>query len=55
MKLTTRSFTSEIDLPAVLALKQVCTTPENRYDRPTISDLRRLLSPFAYSTHSQSH
>jgi mycothiol synthase len=44
------SFNSETDLDAVLALKQVCTTPQNIYDRPTVSDLRNLLTPIAEST-----
>jgi hypothetical protein len=35
MNHTPRPYTSEADLPAVLALKQVCTTPQNMYDRPT--------------------
>jgi hypothetical protein len=35
MNHTPRPYTSETDLPAVLALKQVCTTPQNIYDRPT--------------------
>src|SRR5260370_32468534 len=45
-----RSYNSEIDLPAVLALKQLCTIPQNIYDRPTTSDLRRLFAPFAELT-----
>jgi hypothetical protein len=44
MKDIQRSYNSEADLPAVLALKQVCTTAQNIYDRPTTSDLRRLLN-----------
>ncbi len=47
MNHTPRPYNSETDLPAVLALKQVCTTPQNIYDRPTTSDLRRLLAPFS--------
>src|SRR5947209_3508481 len=45
MNHTPRPYNSETDLPAVLALKQVCTTPQTIYDRPTTSDLRRLLAP----------
>lgn len=44
MHYTQRPYHSEIDLPAMLALKQLCTTPQNLYDRPTTSDLRRLLA-----------
>jgi mycothiol synthase len=47
MKAIRRSYNSETDLDAVLALKQVCTTPQNIYDRPTVSDLRKLLAPIA--------
>ncbi len=45
MKPIRRSYNSETDLDALLALKQVCTTPQNIYDRPTVSDLRKLLAP----------
>jgi len=50
MKPNRRFYNSETDLDAVLALKQVCTTPQNIYDRPTVSDLRKLLAPIAEST-----
>jgi hypothetical protein len=50
MKPIRRSYNSETDLDAVLALKQVCTTPQNIYDRPTFSELRRLLAPIAERT-----
>ena len=50
MKPIRRSYNSETDLDAVLALKQVCTTPQNIYDRPTVSDLRKLLAPIAERT-----
>jgi GNAT superfamily N-acetyltransferase len=46
MNATQRPYRGEVDLPAMLALKQLCTTPQNVYDRPTTSDLRRLLTPF---------
>lgn len=39
-----RPYHSEANLPAILALKQRCTTAQNLYDRPTVSDLRRLLA-----------
>jgi hypothetical protein len=45
MKPIRRSYRSEIDLGAVLALKQICTTPQNIYDPPTLSDFHRLLAP----------
>ena len=46
MNSTHRRYRDETDLPVILALKQLCTTPQNIYDRPTTSDLRRLLTPF---------
>jgi GNAT superfamily N-acetyltransferase len=45
MNYTLRPYNSESDLPAILALKQMCTTTQTLYDRPTTSDLRRLLAP----------
>ena len=45
MNATLRPYNSESDLPAILALSQVCTIPQTLYDRPTSSDLRRLLAP----------
>ena len=50
MNCTQRPYRSEIDLLAMLALKQLCTTPQNVYDRPTASDLRRLFIPFTELT-----
>ncbi len=50
MNHTPRPYNSKTDLPAVLALKHICTTAQNLYDRPTTSDLRRLLAPFAEPT-----
>jgi mycothiol synthase len=47
MNATQRPYSSEADLAAILALKQLCTTPQNLYDRPTTSDLRRLFAPLA--------
>jgi mycothiol synthase len=46
MNSTQRSYRGKVDLSAILALKQLCTTPQNIYDRPTTSDLRRLYTPF---------
>lgn len=45
MNASPRPYTSDADLPAILALKQLCTTSQNLYDWPTTSDLRRLLTP----------
>lgn len=45
MNSTQRGYRSEADLPAMLALKQLCAIPQNIYDRPTTSDLRRLFVP----------
>ena len=50
MHYTQRPYQSETDLPAVLALKQLCTTPQNLYDRPTTGEMRRLLAPLAEPT-----
>lgn len=53
MNVTQRSYRGEVDLSAMLALKQLCTTPQNLYDRPTLSDLRGLFVPFLTPTHDQ--
>ncbi len=45
MNFTQRPYRSEVDLPAMLALKQLCTTPQNVYDRPTTDEMRRLFIP----------
>ena len=50
MHSTQRPYHSEADLPAILALKQLCTTPEILYDRPTTGEMRRLLAPLAEPT-----
>ncbi|HLZ56929.1 MAG TPA: GNAT family N-acetyltransferase [Ktedonosporobacter sp.] len=50
MNSTQRPYRSEINLLAMLALKQLCTTPQNIYDRPTTSDLRWLFAPFTELT-----
>jgi mycothiol synthase len=46
MNYTQRPYRGEADLPAMLALKQLCTTPQNVYDRPTTGEMRRLFVPF---------
>lgn len=50
MKIQQRPYTREADLPAILALKQRCTTPQNIYEQPTVSDLRQLLVPLVAQT-----
>jgi GNAT superfamily N-acetyltransferase len=46
MNYTQRPYRGEVDLTAMLALKQLCTTPQNVYDRPTTGEMRRLFTPF---------
>jgi ribosomal protein S18 acetylase RimI-like enzyme len=46
MNYTQRPYRGEVDLPAMLALSQLCATPENVYDRPTTGEMRRLFTPF---------
>jgi len=41
-----RPYTEASDLQRILGLKRACTTPENMYDAPTLSELRALLAPF---------
>ena len=36
-------YATAADLQRILELKRACTTPENRYDAPTLSELRALL------------
>jgi mycothiol synthase len=50
MNSTQRPYRSEIDLLAMLALKQLCTTPQNIYDRPTIGEMRWLFAPLTELT-----
>jgi hypothetical protein len=50
MNYTQHPYRGETDLPVVLALKQLCTTPEILYDRPTTGEMRRLLAPLAEVT-----
>src|SRR5258707_5213204 len=45
MMITMRPYTGAADLQRILELKRACTTPENRYDAPTLSELRALLAP----------
>jgi len=45
MTIHMRPYAGAADLQRILDLKRVCTTPENIYDAPTISELRVLLAP----------
>jgi mycothiol synthase len=54
MNATQRPYHGETDLPAVLALKQLCTTPQNLYGRPTTGEMRQLLAPFLELTTRMS-
>ncbi len=46
MTIHMRPYTEASDLQRILGLKRACTTPENMYDAPTLSELRALLAPF---------
>src|SRR5260370_32494600 len=45
MTIHMRPYAGAADLQRILDLKRACTTPENRYDAPTPSELRGLLTP----------
>ncbi len=45
MTIQARLYAGAADLQPLLDLKRVCTTAENIYDFPTVSDLRVLLAP----------
>ena len=45
MTIHMRPYAGAADLQRILELKRACTTPENRYDAPTLSELRALLAP----------
>ncbi len=45
MTIHMRPYAGPADLQRILDLKRACTTPENRYDAPTHSELRALLAP----------
>src|SRR6266702_3774117 len=45
MTIHIRPYAGAADLQHILDLKRACTTPENMYDTPTISELRMLLAP----------
>jgi mycothiol synthase len=45
MTIHMRPYAGAADLQRLLDLKRACTTPENMYDAPTISELRLLLTP----------
>ena len=45
MTIHMRPYAGAADLQRILELKRACTTPENRCDAPTLSELRALLAP----------
>ena len=45
MTMHTRLYAGAADIQPIIALKRECTTPQNLYDAPTVSDLRALLAP----------
>jgi hypothetical protein len=45
MTIDMRPYARAADLQRILDLKRACTTPENMYDAPTLSELRALLAP----------
>src|SRR5260370_11742447 len=45
MTIHMRPYAGGAALQRILDLKRACTTPENRYDAPTPSELRALLTP----------
>src|SRR6266699_3971088 len=51
MPTSMRSYYSESDIPAVLALRRRCTTPENVTDYPSLTDLHELLNPLRNEQH----
>lgn len=54
MTIQRRLYAGAADLQPLLDLKRVCTTAENIYDFPTVSDLRVLLAPLpAKSTEAR--
>src|SRR6266568_452781 len=52
MPTSMRSYYSESDIPAVLALRRRCTTPENVTDYPSLTDLHELLNPLRSELHT---
>lgn len=45
MTIRMRPYAGAADIQAIIALKRVCTTAQNMYDAPTISELLTLLTP----------
>jgi mycothiol synthase len=45
MTIHMRPYAGAADIEPILALKRICTTAQNMYDAPTVSDLRALLAP----------
>ena len=47
MTIHMRPYAGAADIEPIITLKQVCTTAQNMYDAPTISELRVLLAPLS--------
>src|SRR5256885_3849180 len=47
MTIHMRRYAGVADIEPIITLKQVCTTAQNMYDAPTISELRVLLAPLS--------
>src|SRR5438105_478799 len=47
MTIHMRPYAGAADIEPIITLKRVCTTPQNLYDAPTVSELRVLLAPLS--------
>src|SRR2546426_5234273 len=47
MTMHMRLYAGAADIQPIIVLKRECTTPQNLYDAPTVSDLRVLLAPLS--------
>ena len=47
MTMHMRLYAGAADIQPIIELKRECTTPQNLYDAPTVSDLRALLTPLS--------
>ena len=52
MPFTARPYRGASDISSVLALRRVCTTPENVADYPALTDLHELLNPLRSEQHT---
>src|SRR5579864_1469981 len=48
MTIHMRLYAGTTDIQPILDLKRLCTTAQNIYDNPTVSDLRELLAPIPH-------